>query len=125
MLSNDDPFPAEAAAMFRLSAFADEISPDPQEQVAALRQCDVRHLEFRSILKTNVLALTDLQVNEFKSLLDANGITLSAIGSPIGKIRIDEPFPPHLDRLERALELAKRFGTPNVRVFSYYPAEGE
>ena len=84
--------------MFRLSAFADEISADPQEQVAMLRQCGIRHLEFRSILKTNVLALTDLQVNEFKALLDRNGITLSAIGSPIGKIRIDEPFAPHLDR---------------------------
>jgi 3-dehydroshikimate dehydratase len=111
--------------MFRLSAFADEISPDPQEQVAVLRQCGIRHLEFRSILKTNVLALTDLQVNEFKALLERNGISLSAIGSPIGKIRIDEPFGPHLDRLERAMELAKRFGTPNVRIFSYYPAEGE
>lgn len=109
--------------MFRLSAFADEISPDPQEQVDVLKKCGIRHIEFRSILKTNVLDLTDLQIQEFKSLLDRNGITLSAIGSPIGKIKIDAPFEPHLQRFQRAIELCKVFGTPNIRVFSYYKAD--
>ncbi len=110
--------------MFRLSAFADEISPDPQEQIDVLKRCGIRHVEFRSILKTNVLDLTDLQINEFKALLDRNGFTLSAIGSPIGKIKIDEPFEPHLKRFRRALELCKVFGTPNIRIFSYYLTEG-
>jgi sugar phosphate isomerase/epimerase len=110
--------------MFVLSAFADEIDPDPQVQVDVLRQCGVRHIEFRSIRKTNVLNLTDHQIDEFKSLLDRNGFKLSAIGSPIGKIRIDEPFQPHLDKFERAVELAKKFGTPNIRIFSYYPPDG-
>jgi sugar phosphate isomerase/epimerase len=110
--------------MFCLSAFADEISPDPHEQVEVLRKCEVRHIEFRSILNTNVLALTDHQVDEFKSLLDRNGFKLSAIGSPLGKIRVDEPFRPHLDKLDRAIEVAKRFETPNIRIFSFYPAEG-
>src|SRR5438105_2792565 len=107
--------------MFTLSAFADEISPEPLEQIDVLRKCDIRHIEFRSILKTNVLLLTDHQIDEFKSLLDRSGFKLSAIGSPLGKIRIDEPFPPHLDKLDRAIELAKKFGTPNIRVFSFYP----
>lgn len=107
--------------MFTLSAFADEISPDPVEQVRVLRACGVRHIEFRSIDSTNVLALSDARIREFKALLDDNGFKLSAIGSPIGKIRIDEPFAPHLDKFARAIELAKLFGTPNIRVFSYYP----
>lgn len=110
--------------MFTLSAFADEISPDPQEQVDVLLACGVRHVEFRSILKTNVLALSDHQVDEFKSLLDRHGIALSAIGSPLGKVRIDEPFGPHLDKLDRAIKLAQKFNTTNIRVFSYYPADG-
>ncbi len=107
--------------MFTLSAFADEISPDPQEQIDVLTRCGVRCIELRSILKTNVLDLTDLQVSEFKSLLDRHGFRLSAIGSPVGKIKIDQPFEPHLKRLERAIELCKVFDTPNIRVFSYYP----
>ncbi len=110
--------------MFRLSAFADEIDPDPQKQIDVLRQCGLRHLELRSILRTNVLDLTDLQVRELKALLEKNGLTLSALGSPIGKVRIDEPFEPHLQRFRRALELCKVFGTPNMRIFSYYGAEG-
>jgi sugar phosphate isomerase/epimerase len=109
--------------MFRISAFADEIDPSPQKQVDVLRQCGIRHIELRSILKTNVLDLTDLQVAELKSLLDQHGITLSALGSPIGKVKIDTPFEPHLQRFRRALELCRRFGTTNMRVFSYYPAD--
>jgi 3-dehydroshikimate dehydratase len=107
--------------MFTLSAFADEISPDPQEQIDVLTHCGVRRIELRSILKTNVLDLTDLQVQEFRALLDRHGFGLSAIGSPIGKVKIDSPFEPHLQRFKRAVELCKAFDTPNIRVFSYYP----
>ncbi len=110
--------------MFTLSAFADEISPDPQQQLDVLKQCGIRHLELRSILKTNVLDLTEMQVRELKSLLDREGFRLSAIGSPIGKVKIDEPFAPHLERFKRALDLAQFFGTGNIRIFSYYLPEG-
>ena len=110
--------------MFTLSAFADEIDPDPHRQIDVLKQCGIRHIELRSIHKTNVLDLTDLQVSEFKALLDKNGFRLSAIGSPIGKIKIDEPFAPHLERFKRAIHLCKVFGTPNIRVLSYYLTEG-
>lgn len=109
--------------MFTLSAFADEISPDPQQQIDVLQSCGVRHIELRSILKTNVLDLTDLQVRELKSLFDRHGIRLSAIGSPIGKVVIDQPFEPHLQRFKRAIELCKVFDTPNIRIFSYYLTE--
>jgi sugar phosphate isomerase/epimerase len=106
--------------MFRLSAFADEISPDPVAQIDLLEKCGVRHIELRSIYKTNVLDLTDTQVAEFRSLLDRRGFRLSAIGSPIGKTRIDQPFDATLARLERAIQLCKVFNTPNIRIFSYY-----
>ncbi len=118
--------PSRGGPMFRLSAFADEIDPNPQTQIDVLKQCGIRHLELRSILKTNVLDLTDLQVQELKSLLDREGFALSAIGSPIGKIRIDQPFPPHLERFKRAIHLCHVFGTRNIRIFSYYRTdEGE
>ncbi|MGL6097581.1 MAG: sugar phosphate isomerase/epimerase family protein, partial [Fimbriiglobus sp.] len=107
--------------MFLLSAFADEISPVPREQVAVLKSCGVRHIEFRSIHKTNVLALTDAQIAEFKKLLDGEGFKLSAIGSPVGKYPVDQPLEPQLEKLKRAIELCGVFGTPNVRVFSFYP----
>lgn len=110
--------------MFTLSAFADEISPDPKVQIEVLRVCNIRHIEFRSIHQSNVLSLSDAQINEFQSLLEDNGFRLSAIGSPLGKIRVDEPLAPHLEKLDRAIELAQRFETRNIRIFSFYPPEG-
>jgi sugar phosphate isomerase/epimerase len=111
--------------MITLSAFADEIDPNPQQQIDVLKACVVRHLELRSIQQTNVLDLTDLQIKELKSLLDKHGFRLSAIGSPIGKIPINEPFEPHLKRFRRALELCKLLNTPNILIFSYYLPDGE
>jgi sugar phosphate isomerase/epimerase len=107
--------------MFTLSAFADEIGPDPEQQIEVLKSCHVHHIELRSVHSTNVLDLTDLQVSELKSLFAKHGVKLSAIGSPIGKVPIDSPFEPHLERFKRAIALAQTFETPNIRIFSYYP----
>ena len=49
---------------------------------------------------------------------------LSAIGSPIGKIAIGDPFPPHVERFRVAMDLADFYATPNIRVFSYYMPAG-
>ena len=55
--------------MIRLSAFADEISQDPVEQVDVLGRHGIKHIEFRAIHGTNVLDLGDAQHDEFRSLL--------------------------------------------------------
>ena len=47
--------------MIHLSAFADEISPEPIEQLDVLTEHNIRHVEFRSIFGTNVLDLSDAQ----------------------------------------------------------------
>ncbi|MBL8825159.1 MAG: sugar phosphate isomerase/epimerase [Planctomycetia bacterium] len=111
------------AAFIKLSAFADEISPDPVEQFDLLARCKVRHVELRSAWKTNVLDLSEEQISTIEKLLKERGMALSAIGSPIGKVKITDPWEPHWKRFQRAVELAKRFNTPNIRIFSYYPAD--
>ena len=111
--------------MIRLSAFADEISPDPVSQLDCLEQHGIRHIEFRSIFGANVLDLTDAQHDEFHALLRSRGFGLSAIGSPIGKIPIGDPFEPHIERFRRALDLADRYHCPRIRIFSYYLPKGE
>jgi len=110
-------------ASFSLSAFADEISPVPETQVNLLEKCGVRFIEFRSIHEANVLSLSDQQVHAFRQLLRDRGIGLSAIGSPIGKIPVDQEFAPHLEKFRRAIELCGVFGTDAIRVFSFYPPE--
>ncbi len=106
--------------MIRLSAFADEIAPDPVEQVAVLLRNGIRHIEFRSIHGVNVLDLEQARHEAFRSLLRAEGMALSAIGSPIGKIPISDSFEPHLTRFEVALRLAEFYECPRIRIFSYY-----
>lgn len=110
--------------MIRISAFADEISADPFEQVGVLEQHGIQHIEFRSIHGTNVLDLDGEQHAAFRDLLQSRGFGLSAIGSPIGKIPITEPFEPHLTRFATALELAAFYGTDRIRIFSYYIPAG-
>src|SRR5947209_13938194 len=110
--------------MFILSAFADEISLDPQEQIELLARCGIRHIELRSILRTNVLDLTELQVKEFKSLLDRHGFPLNAIGSTFGKSELYLPSAATLSRLDRPIELCEAFQTPASRIDSYPLADG-
>jgi sugar phosphate isomerase/epimerase len=110
--------------MIHLSAFADEISADPAEQVATLAEHGIRHIEFRSIFGTNVLDLSPEQHQAFAGLLLSRGFALSAIGSPIGKIPITDPFEPHLDRFAIALDLAAFYNCPRIRIFSYYMPKG-
>ena len=111
--------------MIHLSAFADEISRDPIEQVDVLSQHKIRNIEFRSIHGVNVLDLADAHHEEFRGLLRSRGFGLSAIGSPIGKIKINEPFEPHLQRFEKALALAEYYEAPRIRIFSFYMPPGE
>lgn len=109
--------------LITVSAFADEIGPDPVEQFDLLMNCQVKHVELRSAWKTNVLDLSEEQLDTIEKLLHERGMKLSAIASPIGKVKITDPWEPHLARFHRAMSLAKRFNTPNIRIFSYYPAD--
>ncbi|MHC4370970.1 MAG: sugar phosphate isomerase/epimerase family protein, partial [Planctomycetota bacterium] len=62
---------------------------------------------------------------EARTMIRDHGLKVSAIGSPIGKVRLDEPFEPHLDKFKHAVDLALFFETPYIRMFSYYAPEGK
>lgn len=111
--------------MLHLSAFADEIGPSIDEQIRACRANGVTHFELRSVNKINVLDFDRNLRAEIKGKLDAAGLGVVAIGSPIGKVAIDRPWAEHMDRFKIAVELAQFFNAPLIRVFSYYPAGGE
>jgi sugar phosphate isomerase/epimerase len=111
--------------MAELSAFADEVSDDFSQQVRFLVAEKIGHIEIRFVNRKNVMDLSDTELREVKQMLADHGLGVSAIGSPIGKVKIDEPFTPHLDRFKHAIELAAFFEAPFIRVFSYYPPEGQ
>ncbi|WP_390409130.1 sugar phosphate isomerase/epimerase family protein [Lacticaseibacillus jixiensis] len=108
---------------FTVSAFADEIAPDLPTQIRALKANGISHLELRAIDHTSVSDFTLEAAKAYQAQLAANGLQVSSIGSPIGKIRIDEPFAPHLARFEHTLQIARIFKSPYVRMFSFYLPE--
>lgn len=110
--------------MWTLSGFSDEISPDLQEQAALLDELGLSHLELRSAWDTNVLDLDADQLARAEKILDAHGLRVSSIGSPIGKISLDDDFEAHLDRARHAVEVAHRFGAGYIRVFSFFMRPG-
>ena len=50
---------------------------------------------------------------------------MSAVGSPIGKIKITESFEKHLELFKHTLEIAKIMETKYIRMFSFFIPEGE
>jgi len=89
-----------------LSGFADEISPDPREQLATLAAESISHLELRSAWSVNVADFTAAQLGELKAMLGDAGVRVSAIGSPVGKIPVTAPLGPELDRMAALAEIA-------------------
>jgi len=111
--------------MWTLSGFADEIAPDLTTQLDTVVDLGLSYIEFRSAWGVNVLDLTDAQLDEVQAGLAERKLLVSSIGSPIGKIAIDEPMPAHLDRMHRAVEVAQRLQAPFIRIFSFFmPAGG-
>jgi sugar phosphate isomerase/epimerase len=110
--------------MARLSAFADEVTEDFRGQIEFLVKAKVGYIEPRFIDRKNIMDLNRGELKEARQMIRDAGLKVSAIGSPIGKVRLDQPFEPHLDKFKHAVELAEYFETPFIRMFSYYAPEG-
>jgi sugar phosphate isomerase/epimerase len=110
--------------MWTLSGFVDEISADPIEQCQVARGLGLRYGEIRSAWGVNILDLDADQLTSLQRILSEHELKVSSIGSPIGKILIDEPFEPHLERMRHAVEVAGQFGAPYIRIFSFFIPEG-
>jgi 3-dehydroshikimate dehydratase len=111
--------------MAKLSAFADEVVDDFRGQVEFLAQEKVGFIEPRFVDKKNLMDLNRQELAQVRTLIRDHGLKVSAIGSPIGKVRLDQPFKPHLDKFKHAVELAQYLETPFIRMFSYYAPEGK
>ena len=110
--------------MWTLSGFVDEISNDFSEQCSVAAGLGLRYLEVRSAWGVNILDLDDNQLSRMQSIMAEHALKVSSIGSPIGKIFIDEDFGPHLDRMRHAAEVARLLGAPYIRIFSFFLRPG-
>jgi sugar phosphate isomerase/epimerase len=104
----------------RVYAFSDEASADIDSQIKALIRNNLQGMEIRNVDGTNVSDITTQKAKEVKNKLDANGLCIWSVGSPIGKISITDDFGKHLDKFRHTLEIAKILDSHNIRLFSFY-----
>ena len=109
---------------FILSAFADEANTALAGQIAALKRNGIYNLEPRNI-DGGILNKTPEELLEIRRELDANGIGISALGSPIGKFDIHGDFDAYLEKFRKALSVCKILGTKRMRIFSFFVAPEE
>ena len=108
-----------------ITGFADEIAPELETQIAVSKQLDIHYIEMRGVGGKGLVYHTIPEVCEIKKQLDAAGMKISSVGSPIGKIQITDPVEPDLELLKHTAEIAHILETPNIRMFSYYMPEGQ
>ncbi len=107
-------------ANFILSAFADEASSVLDEQIEVLKSENISMIELRGVDGSNCADLTVEQAKQIEEKLTANHISLSALGSPYGKIGITDDFKEHMEKFKKSLEVCKILHCDKIRMFSFY-----
>ena len=107
------------------SAFSDEYAVYFNEQLAGMKALDIGYIELRFVDGRSVSELSSDEAKELKNHLDEKEIKVSAIGSPLGKIRLDGDMKGHMEKAARVFEIANIMETKLVRVFSFYAPEGK
>lgn len=110
---------------FKLCAFADEADKSIDKQIEAMLDNGIGYLEIRGVDGENISKITTEKAREVREKLDANGLSVWSLGSPYGKMKIEEDFSVHLDKFKRGLELADILGTKHMRMFSFRVPSGE
>ena len=103
-----------------LSAFADEYKTDFDGQIEGLKGFGIDFLELRFVNGVNAAALSDDDILSVKEKLSAAGIRVSAIGSPLGKIKTTDDIDAEMNKAARVFSIAKELSVKNIRMFSFY-----
>ncbi len=107
----------------KISGFADEISDSLDKQIEVVKQLGMQHISIRGV---DGKSINDYNYDEFVSnilpRLNQNGIKISSIGSPIGKVFIDdqEGFEKQLIDLANLCKIAQVSGCKYIRMFSFF-----
>ena len=110
---------------WRIFAFADEASSMTDGQIAAMKRNGLDGLEIRNVDEENISRITVEKACEVKKKLEEHGLTIWSVGSPIGKIDIEnDDFKEHQETLKHTLEIANVLNAENLRLFSFYIPSG-
>lgn len=109
----------------KFSGFSDEIAGDVDTQFRVLNKLGIRYFEPRGIDGKSIADLSDEETAALKEKMESCGISASSIGSPIGKVKLEEDFEEHFRKFQRVVEIARRLDAAYIRMFSFYHEGGE
>ncbi len=104
----------------KISGFSDEIAPEISTQFEVLNKLNIKYFEPRGVDGKNISELSDDEVAELKNKMEQYNISVSSIGSPVGKIKLSADFDKHFELYKRIVKIAKTLGTKYIRIFSFY-----
>ncbi|MDE7373639.1 MAG: hypothetical protein K2N18_06215 [Clostridia bacterium] len=105
-----------------ISGFYDEINSNLSTQIATIKELGESYLCPRNLDGKNI---ADFTFEEFKEnvypVLSKEGIKFSSIGSPIGKVGIDdeEGFAKQKKQLAELVKIAQLMECKYIRIFSF------
>lgn len=105
---------------FIISGFADEIDDKVDLQFKTLNELGISYFEPRGIDGKNISTLTEDEMVSLKEKMDKMGIKASSIGSPIGKMKIEDDFDKELEKFHNVIKVAKTLESKYIRMFSFY-----
>jgi L-ribulose-5-phosphate 3-epimerase len=123
---------------FSVGAVTDEFSPDDLDRaLGAMANLGMTFAELRVVNGRNILEHTDAEVDAIRAKVEARGMRVVAIASPVLKCALPDapPIAPHIQQdmfssafvfddqprlARRAFDIAERMGARIVRVFSYW-----
>ncbi len=111
-----------------ISGFSDEISADLDTQIKVVKRLGMKYISLRGVDEKNI---SKYSFEEFKEKvfprLKKEDINVSSIGSPIGKIFIDDEkaFEEQLLELEELCKIANLLDCEYIRMFSFHIKEDE
>jgi sugar phosphate isomerase/epimerase len=122
---------------FRVAVISDEISQDfGRACEVASQEFGMQWIELRAMWNTNIVNLDSRQVAETRRILKKYELRVTDIASPLFKVdwkgaprskfssahdfQADFTFEQQDEVLERAIEMAKAFGTDRVRCFDFW-----
>jgi sugar phosphate isomerase/epimerase len=115
---------------FRFGAVTDELDDDLDRALSIARDLGITAVELNQVWGQNVVELPESAVARAERILGAGKARVIAIAPscfkpcvldhlPVGRVAEDPEVARHLELLERALALARRFDALFVRVFSF------
>ena len=105
---------------FELAAFADEADSSIDGQILAMKENFITLLEIRGVDGQNIADISKDKAKEVRAKLDDAGLGVWSLGSPFGKIDINDDFASHLDKFKSTLEIGNLLGAKKLRLFSFY-----